>query len=396
MTEPVGIEERIRHTLDTVAQLPPGALDPGPAPVRKRRIGRTAEIGRTTQIGSVLVAAGAAAALTVALTVPGRSTPTPRVRIEARPASPAPTPPPAEHAPLASTPPPSAVPSPAEPPGTEHIRLAPPAFGPASSTPLNQPPTRTDVVDGKWVSPAELDNGAFEVSPFAGGHPAINAKKAAVLFGSDSSVAGGSSTAPIFGFGLVSLQPGLGARLHRTPAWVGVVRRTAYLCPMEPVSVTTTPDRLPTPGYTAVIIVGTHKVFDYQSRTSICDEPATGPSVEPASETISVPWRLVSLAGGTVTYRYRVPSCDRQSPNISIRGNANTGQDSLTLLLTLPFDRPSCPQTWVTGSTRIGPPPGPGAPTTGPVATITHGPTGPVGRSEAQSPAQPTTTVTVG
>jgi hypothetical protein len=74
-------------------------------------------------------------------------------------------------------------------------------------------------------------------------------------------------------------------------------------------------------------------------------------------ETISVPWRLVSLQFATVTFGYQVPSCfASMSPSsISTGGNAITGQGVLTVELTLPFNRPSCPSVWRQMSTPFAP-----------------------------------------
>jgi hypothetical protein len=238
-------------------------------------------------------------------------------------------------------------------------------------------------VTGRFVRSAELDDGALVVSPPPGQtSPELSQHQAEVLFGSDPQVMGAFHGA-LLGYGLVSVEPGLGVDLTDVPAWVGLVWGGVYHCPAMtvPTAPTTTSAPQPTPGYQAVIISDSHDVFDYQSRGSACDSPVRGPSASPASETTSVPWQLVSLQPGTVTFRYQVPSCLASiSPSsTSMGGNAKTGRGVLSVELTLPFNRRSCPTVWRQTSTLFAPPLGPGAPPPPHYTTVAHGPTGPVG-----------------
>ncbi|MCL2393948.1 MAG: hypothetical protein FWC87_04595 [Acidimicrobiaceae bacterium] len=380
MTEPEDIEDRLRRTLDAVARLPAGSLNAAPVPSKRR-------VGRPAQFGMVLVAAGVAAALALVLTVPRSPQPKRHVRVAAQPAASTPTPstssPPTTPSTPTSTARRSAVGASSGATATPSTTPLPAAPGSPPSTiafggVIGQPPTAADVVGGRVVTPVELDNGAFKVTPRLGGHLTVSAKEAAVLFGSDV-LATAIHTGPVLGFGLVSVAPRLGVHLHQTPAWVGVLQNAvAFSCPAQTVpsaggAVT------PTPGYTAVIIVNPRKVFDYQSRNSPCGLSPTGPSAQPASEQISIPWQLVSLTNGTVTYRYRTGSCLSQAPSVSLGGNTHTDQYSMTVLLSVPFDRTSCSQTWRTANAPVEPP-HPQAPPSAPITTIAHGPTGPVGK----------------
>jgi hypothetical protein len=212
--------------------------------------------------------------------------------------------------------------------------------------------------------------------------PALSQHEAAVLFGSDPQAMGGYGGA-LLGYGSVSVKPDLGVDVTATPAWVGLVWGGGYSCPSMtvPTGPTTTLAPQPTPGYRAVIIIDSQHVFDYQSRGSICDLPVQGPTASTASETISVPWRLVSLQPATVTFDYQVPSCvaSKSPSSTSTGGNASTGQGVLTVELTLPFNRPSCPTVWQQWSTPFAPGMGPGAPPSPHYTTLAHGLTGPVG-----------------
>ena len=254
----------------------------------------------------------------------------------------------------------------------------PPARGQA----VDQPPLQADVVAGRFIRSAELDDGALRVSPAsAHAEPKITQQQARVLFGSDESIRG-SSAGHLLGYGIISVQPSLGAPANDTAAWVGFVWGGATSCPAmtAPTGPTTTTVPPPTPGYRAVIIVDPREVYDYQSRGSSCGGPATGPDANAASEVISVPWQLVSLQMSSVTVRYQVPAClVGVQPEPSLGGNTNTGEGTLTIELTLPFNRQSCADVWRQTDIPFGPPPGPGAPPFPHLKNVSHGPTGPLG-----------------
>jgi hypothetical protein len=205
---------------------------------------------------------------------------------------------------------------------------------------IAQPPTAADVVAGRFVRRAELDNGAFVVAPAqAGERPPMAAHEAGVLIGSDPTVTG-SHGDELLGFGQVSVRSNLGVSLERTPAWVGLVWDGVSSCPLMtiPSGSTTTTSAPPTPGYRAVVIVQARKVFDYASRGAPCGGPPAGPSAQAASETVSVPWA--------------------------------------------PFARRSCGEISLQSSAPLGPPAGGMAPPTSSYTTITHAPTGPIGQSD--------------
>jgi hypothetical protein len=252
----------------------------------------------------------------------------------------------------------------------------------ATSKPaITEPPSAADIVAGRFVHRGELDDGALAVSPApATKHPPMNMATAVVLLKSDP-LATGSQTGLLLGFGLATIRPGLGVKVDRAAAWVGLMWGGAFSCPAMtiPSGPTTTVAAPPTPGYRVVIMLNTRKVFDYESRGSACGGPPSGPTAQTATETVSVPWTLISLEDGTVSYRYEVPSCEQQVlPSASTGGDTITGIATLTVELALPFNRPSCPQTWLNSSAAVDPPDGPGAPQPT-YTTVNHGSTGPVG-----------------
>jgi hypothetical protein len=245
------------------------------------------------------------------------------------------------------------------------------------------PPVPGDVSGGRFTHPAALDDGGLVVTPLpATEQPPLGESTAQVLFGSDTLIRGTPHRGQIFGFGLVTVRSTLTPGLSATPAWVGAAWGGGVSC-LNSTPSTTAPSSsggvMPTPGYTAVIILGTGtKVLNYTSRTSVCGYPPTGPSVTAASQIVSIPWQLVSFTSSTVSYRYQLPACLPVSalPDVSIDGTLG-GAATLMLEVAVPYDLGACPQLWRTGSAALGPPPGPGAPQPH-YTQIDHGPIGPV------------------
>lgn len=248
---------------------------------------------------------------------------------------------------------------------------------------FDQPPTARDVASGRFVRSAELDDGALTVAPASRDlRPSVSEQQASMLFRSDP-VAAGSHSGVLLAYGLVSVRAGLGIDVTEAPAWLGLLWGGAVNCPSmasPPSTTTTTLAPQPTPGYRAVIIVDSQHVFDYRSRGSVCGFPASGPSASAASEMVSVPWQLVAVQATRVSIRYQAPSClSPGNESVSLGGNVKTGQAVLTVEIAMPFDHPSCPESWRQTSTLTAPPQGPGAPPPPVYTHIGHGPTGPIG-----------------
>lgn len=279
------------------------------------------------------------------------------------------------------------------------------------------PPAGADVSAHRFVRWSVLDRGALVVAPPPPtAKPAIGFGRARALFRADQAVAGVHQQA-FLGFGLVSVASSLTAKrypaLERTPAWIGIAWGGVTSCPAlaapalpapsSPPShgstASSTPSgagapagksgSAPTPGYTAVIILARGRtVLAYQSRGGSCGGPVTGPTLTAAPETVSVPWRLVSISGDTVTYRYQVPACATGTvrPHVRGSGNTRTGDATMTVDLQLAYRDAGCPTTWRTGTAGFGPQPlphspgspGPTLPPMAPLRHVSHGPTGPV------------------
>lgn len=255
--------------------------------------------------------------------------------------------------------------------------------------PLPVAPASAHVAGGRYVNSIELDDSGLVVTPAPSSRrPSIGERAADLLFRSDEAVTGIHRGA-LLGFGLVSIRASLTddhfPRLHATPAWVGLAWGGVTSCPARPA--TTTPSSPPpTPGYTAVVVLGSGRtVLAYASRTSSCGEPPAGPGVSQAPEVVSVPWRQIALSGHTVTFRYQGSSCDPAAPPMpQLLGNAYTGEATLSVLLDVPYPDAACPATWSTDSASSQPslPPGapvpPGRPAVAPLRGVAHGPMGPV------------------
>jgi hypothetical protein len=254
--------------------------------------------------------------------------------------------------------------------------------------PPTTPPADKDVVAGRFVTGAELDNAVFYITPApASLKPEISQAQASILYEADSAVAGAHSDS-LLGFGLVTVRQSMTAAagdssLQSTPAWIGVASGAIYSCPFMPVSQTTIPaaEEPPTPGYTAVVIVGRGtQVVTYDSRGGPCGERPTGPDLASSLETISSNWQEVGMSGSTLSLRYQRPSCiAQQPPEPAWNGNLNTGDGTVTVDVTVPYGSTSCPAVWTDSTFQIGPPtPTPGGPPVPSTFHLAHGPTGPV------------------
>lgn len=246
------------------------------------------------------------------------------------------------------------------------------------------PPQADDVVAGRFVRSAGLDNGELVISPApAADQPAIDLGSASTLFRSNGAV---TSSAPVvLGFGLVSVDPAVNAGhgtapLRATPAWIGVVHSAGiYSCPAI-VATTSVPagPPPPTPNYTAVIIpAAPAPIVSYRSRSQVCDEPPTGPTLSATPQVVSAPWQEVGLVAGQLTLRYQAPSCVADPElGVSAGGNVRTGDDTVTVELAIPYGT-TCPLTWRTDTVSLAPD-APGAPPQPTTYQLSHGPTGPV------------------
>ena len=262
---------------------------------------------------------------------------------------------------------------------------------PAVSAPS---PSASAVAGGRYTTIVAMSG--LQVSPPATSatseHLGLTWAQAATVFAATSAVQGSHAQA-ILGYGLVTLSgstlPGGTPPLDRRGAWVGITWGGATSCPAA-----TVPPRGSSSSrasyrqiFTAVVIYGQggDGAIVYTSRgTPPCGGQMTGPTVTPAREVLSVPWQqTTSLHNGSVRVAYQAPSCATLFSTAG-GGNMGTGKFTLTVEVTVPFDRASCRTTTDTTSIRLFPSPAPpGAPAVPSHPTLGHGPTGPVSVLEA-------------
>jgi hypothetical protein len=241
------------------------------------------------------------------------------------------------------------------------------------------------------VKSTELDNGQFRVDPApTDDHATLDSAEASTLFRSNVAVRG--ETPIVIGYGLVTVDPVLGAAgtigLRRTPAWVGVARSSAAVhCPMSSATTTAADIPPPTPGYSVVVIpAAASAIVSYRSRSSICGLPPTGPTLSRSPQAISAAWQEVSLVHGVLSLRYRAPACvDHPSAGVSAGGNLKTGDYTITVPLEIPYGT-DCPLAWLTTQVDLIPR-GLSAATEPADFHIAHDPTGPIDLTTA-SPVQ--------
>lgn len=261
------------------------------------------------------------------------------------------------------------------------VRPRSPSTAPAS------PPSVSAIRSQRFLRTVELDNGQLTVSPAPNRQSAaVGFSTATTLVRSDLAAAGMSLDGGL-GFGDVTIASRLtGSSLpavHDSPAWIGFLTGGATACPAQvPGTTAAKGNPPPTPGYTAIVILGRGRtVLAYKSRTSICSEVPTGPTVSEQPQVLSVPWTLVSLAGTRITYRYRSPSCQgAPTPLPRVSGNVTTGAAVLDVQLDVPYADSGCSFRWRTATVLAGPGATSGSQPPGlpRVTKLEHGPTGPV------------------
>lgn len=248
-------------------------------------------------------------------------------------------------------------------------------------------PTPNAVAGGRYAQIVSMSG--LEVAPPAAGttgrHLGLTWAQAAALFEATSAVQGSRAHA-ILGYGLVTLTgsplPAGTPALDRRGAWVGITWGGATSCPAETSSSTSA-----SPGsrshrqiFTAVVIYGEggDGAIVYSSRgRPPCGGALTGPTVGAAGEVLSVPWRQTTpLHGGAIHVSYRAPGCATLFSTAG-DGNIRTGQLTLAVEVTVPFEHAGCRTTTRTTSVRLFPAStAPGAPVAPTHVALSHGSTG--------------------
>jgi hypothetical protein len=260
-------------------------------------------------------------------------------------------------------------------------------FSGLSNTPTSTPstpaaaslPSVGSVVDGRFVVPVALDDGKLRVDVAPSDlQPTIPLTTAKTEAFADPVFQGQNDV--VFGFGLVTNTvsgPGV-QTVESMPAWIGFGWGGYYNCPA---TIGPYKHHLPSSGYVAVVIPARQggTPFDYRAKTSACGYAPTGPSVDQARQTVSIPWTQVGpLDGTTVTVRYAVSSCGTK-PTFTAGGRRGTY--TLSVLTTLPDAAENCASPVPSTSTfELAPTPGPGTPTFD-IVKLLHGPLGPVAQA---------------
>jgi hypothetical protein len=248
-------------------------------------------------------------------------------------------------------------------------------------------PRPADVIRGRFVTPAALDGGVFEVAPApADDRPLVSRERAAQEIWA-SPVLQGDEQGPL-GYGLVTISLRVSGVPHvtRLPGWVGFARSSENAhCPQESPSPTSNPgglpgQALPSSGYAAVVIGATHgsPAVTYSARSVLCE------SVQPAAlalatEVISVPWQaLTSVENASIRVRTSMPACG-ELQGIDSGGSAKVV--TITVAAVVPDVHGRCDGPHeITQTVALGPADNPGAPP--PLASastaIRHGHLGPM------------------
>ncbi len=262
---------------------------------------------------------------------------------------------------------------------------------PAASAPA---PSPSAVASGRYVQIVAMSG--LQVSPppltTTTEHLGLTWSQAATLFEATSAVQGSHAHA-IFGYGLATLEgsrrPAGTPPLRRRGAWVGITWGGTTHCPAE----TTKPGSASTSSgsrrqiYTSVVIYGDHGdgAIVYTSRGAPpCGGPMQGPTVEAAKEVLSVPWQQKTpVHAGAIGISYRAPACATLFSTAG-HGNLHTGQFSLDVEVTVPFDHAACRIATRATTIRLFPSlTPPGAPAAPSHVALSHQATGPVAVLEA-------------
>lgn len=172
-------------------------------------------------------------------------------------------------------------------------------------------PSADAVVDGRFVTSVQLDDGGLRVDPAPDGmEPPMPRSDVEDELWASPVFQG--KTGGVLGWGLVTLtisQHGMNT-VTSVPAWVAFGWGGAYSCPM--MTAAPSPVDLPSDGFVAVVMGSTADVqpFSYAARSSICGSQPTGPTVQPATHVESIAWSQVGpVANESVTISYTPVPC---------------------------------------------------------------------------------------
>jgi hypothetical protein len=206
------------------------------------------------------------------------------------------------------------------------------------------PPTQDSVVDGRFVSQVELDDGAFSVQPAPiDTVPVISKVKAEQLLFASPLLSDKSDG--VLGFGLVTSQVSQnGVPAFRSdPAWVAFGWGGGVLsCAPSAATPTVTDGDLPSGGYVAVALIEGAGGGDmsYEAQSAPCGH-VQGPIVSPATHIESLEWTQAGPISGNEAYVTYVPApCGTED---SLRTEHDNGKLVVSIVMTVPDVASSCP-----------------------------------------------------
>jgi hypothetical protein len=173
-----------------------------------------------------------------------------------------------------------------------------------------QLPSDTTVVNGRVVTPVQLDAGGLRVDPAPDGvQPSMPRSEVEDELWASPVFQGRAHG--VLGWGMVSLattDEGVGT-VTSVPAWVAFGWGGVYSCPN--MTVAPSPVDLPSDGYVAVVMSdsGDPQPFSYIAQSAICGQ-VVGTAVQPATHMESVAWKSDGPAvNGRVTITYTPTPC---------------------------------------------------------------------------------------
>jgi hypothetical protein len=202
-------------------------------------------------------------------------------------------------------------------------------------------PTSDAVVDGRFVSNVELDDGALSVQPAPIDTVPVISKADAEQLLYASPVFKGMN-AGVVGFGLVTSQVSQhGVPTYQSdPAWIAFGWGAFTDCPM--MTGTLSPTDLPSNGYVAAALIEGAGGGDisYEARSDPCGISVTGPTVQLATHIESVAWTQIGqISGSNVRISYTMPPCGRLA---SYDAGGSGDSDTLTVEAEVPDIPGSC------------------------------------------------------
>ena len=224
-------------------------------------------------------------------------------------------------------------------------------------------PTSSTVVDSRFVTAVQLDDGALRVEPAPRSDRAtITQAQAATEIWASPSLGGRRVESLGLGLVTIAVPSRTVPRVTDLLAWVGFAKAGPIFCPeARPKGPAVDASSLPSSGWAAVVVgadSGSPAVA-YTARSAPCGSVSPA-SLTKAIEVVSVPWVEVGVNGQVVSVEATFPPCGEHSGNAS-GGSATSITISVQAMVSDVHRDCGGPKV-VPESVRVGPIPSPGAP----------------------------------